>query len=133
MFCTNCGNRTDENAYICVNCGVILKGRSIQFSSANKKNNNAVLGIISMVLGILALLFSIMLFFRDISFVGMYTEIYERFFYALGYSLFAILLSSLSLILSLLSKRDNFSKCGLYLSLISFFFIITEFIVVIIY
>ena len=59
--------------------------------------------------------------------------IYERFFYALGYSLFAILLSSLSLILSLLSKRDNFSKCGLYLSLISFFFIITEFIVVIIY
>lgn len=133
MFCTNCGNRTDENAYVCVNCGVILKGRSVHYSSLNKKNNTEVLGLISMILSILALLFSIMLFFHDISSVGMYTEIYERIFYALGYSLFALLLSSLSLIISLLCKKDTFGKCGLYLSLISFFFIITEFVVVIIY
>ena len=133
MFCTNCGNKTDENAYVCVNCGVILKGRSVQHFHSSKKNNTAVQGIISVVLGILALLFSIMLFFHDISSVGMYTEIYDRIFYAFGYSLFALLLSSISFIISLLSKKNSFSKCGMYLSLISFFFIITEFIVVIIY
>ena len=133
MFCTNCGNRTDENAYVCVNCGVILKGRSEHHVHTNKKNNAAVLGIISMIIGILALLLSMLSFFYDISPVGMYTEIYERVFYALGHLLFSILISSLSLILSLVSKKDNFSRCGLYLSIISFFFIITEFVVVIIY
>ena len=24
MYCRNCGNKLDENAYVCVNCGVLV-------------------------------------------------------------------------------------------------------------
>jgi len=132
MFCTNCGNRTDENAYVCVNCGVILKGRSVHVISKKESNTN-VLGIISIIFGGLAMLFSIMLFFSNIFSVGMYTQVYDRIFYTLDYSLFAILLSSVLLILALISKKNIYNKYGLCLSILSLFFIITEFIVVIIY
>ena len=132
MFCVNCGNRIDENAYVCVNCGVLLKGRSEPKVVKEKKDNN-VLGIISVIFGVLSLFSSLILFFYDISSVGMYTEIHERIFYVLDYSLFAILLSAVTLVLSLVGKKNIYSKYGLILSFLSFFFIITEFVVVVIY
>ena len=132
MFCQNCGNKLDEKAYVCVNCGVILKKRS-EMKVVKKKKNNIILGILSTVIGIFAFIFSLLLFFNDISSVGMYTEVYERILYILDYALFSILLSSVALILSLTGKRNIYSKIGLFLSFLSFFFIITEFIVAIIY
>ena len=128
MYCTNCGNRIDEDAYICVNCGMILKSRSV-----DKKNSNNILGVVCVILGCLALVLSFMLFFHDIRSVGMYTEVYERIFYTLDYSLSAILMSSVTIIFALISKRNTYSNVGLFLSILSFFFIITEFVVVIIY
>lgn len=134
MFCTNCGNRLDENAYVCVNCGVLLKNRSENKVVKPKvKINTKTLGVVSTILGGIAMLFSLMLFFHDISSVGMYTEVYERVLYALDYSITAILLSIVALIFSLVGKKNYYSKFGLLLSLLSFFFIITEFIVVVIY
>jgi len=132
MFCQNCGNKIVENAYVCVNCGVILKKRSEPNLVKVKKETNF-LGIVSTVFGSFALILSMMLFFYDISSVGMYTEVYERVIFTLNYSMFAILFSSVTLIFSLIGKRNSYSNIGLMLSLISFFFIITEFIVVIIY
>ena len=128
MYCTNCGNRIDDDAYVCVDCGMILKSRSI-----DRKNNNNILGVVSTFLGCMALVLSFMLFFQDIRSVGMYTEIYERIFYTLNYALSAILMSSVTIIFSLISKRNIYSNIGLFLSILSFFFILTEFIVVIIY
>ena len=128
MYCTNCGNRIDEDSYVCVNCGVILKSRSV-----DKKNNNNILSVVSTILGCMALILSFMLFFHDIRSVGMYTEIYERIFYTLDYSLSAILMSSVTIIFALISKKNTYSNVGLFLSILSFFFIITEFIVVMIY
>ena len=58
MYCTNCENRIEEDAYVCVNCGMILKSRSI-----DKKNNNNILGVVSTILGCMALILSFMLFF----------------------------------------------------------------------
>lgn len=132
MFCQNCGNKVDDNAYVCVNCGVFLKKRSDIKIVKEKKNTNAS-SVISVVFGGAALLLSFLLFFHDISSVGMYTEIFERIMYVLNYSLFAILFASISLILSLIGKRNCYNNIGLMLSFISFFFIITEFIVVVIY
>jgi len=132
MYCQNCGNHVDENAYVCVNCGVFLKKRS-DIKVIKEKNNDNVSGIIGIVFGSISLLLSLLLFFYDISSVGMYTEVYERIIYALNYSLFAILFTSTSLILSLVNKKNYYNSIGLLLSLISLFFIITEFIVVIIY
>ena len=128
MYCTNCGNKIEEDCYVCVNCGMILKSRSV-----DKKNNNNILGVVSTILGCMALILSFMLFFHDIRSVGMYTEVYERIFYTLDYALSAILMSSVTIIFALINKRSVYSNIGLFLSILSFFFIITEFIVVIIY
>jgi len=134
MFCTNCGNKLAENACVCVYCGVLVKNRSENKGVKRKKRTNAkTLGIVSSILAVISLLFSLMLFFHDISSVGMYTEVYERAIYAFDYSLTAIMLSTVSLIFSLIERKNMYSKIGLIISLLSFFFIITEFIVVIIY
>jgi len=132
MFCQNCGNRVDENAYVCVNCGVFIRNRSNSKVVKEKKVNKRI-GVIATIFGIFSLMLSMMLYFYDISSVGMYTEIYERILYTLNYSLFAILFTSVALVFSLIDKRKKTVNVGLMLSLISFFFIITEFIVVIIY
>ena len=131
MFCQNCGNKIDDNAYVCVHCGVFLKKRSNNKIEHN--TNNKVLGIVSFILGIVAIFLSIMLFFHDISSVGMYTEIYERIFYAIDYSITAIMMSVVTLIFSLISEKGTYSSVGLMFALLSFFFIITEIVVVIIY
>lgn len=132
MFCTNCGNKIDENACVCLNCGVLVRKRSSNVKKKNKINNNT-LGLSSTILGIVAIVFSLMLFFNDISSVGMYTEVHERILYTLNYSITAIMLATVTLIFSLIGKKTLYTSIGLFLSLLSFFFIITEFIVVIIY
>ena len=134
MFCTNCGNRLNENACVCVNCGVLVKNRSNNKIVKQKKNiNTTTIGGVSTILGSIALIFSLMLFFHDISSVGMYTEVYERILYTLDYSITSIMLATVTLIFSLVSKKSSYSRIGFVLSLLSFFFIITEFVVVVIY
>ena len=132
MFCENCGNQIDENAYVCVHCGVFLKKRS-DIKAVNTKGNGKSLGIVSVILGIVSLMLSLRLFFYDISSAGMYTEIYERLFYAVDYSIGALLMSTVTFIFSLISVKNNYSSIGLLLSLLSYFFIITEIVVVIVY
>ena len=136
MFCTNCGNRLDENACVCLNCGVLVRNRCENKAVKSKKKvriNAKALGFVSVIFGIISLVFSLMLYFHDISSVGMYTEVFERIMFALDYCITAIMLSVVALIFSLIAKKSIYSKIGLVLSLLSFFFIITEFIVVIIY
>lgn len=134
MFCMNCGNRLDENAYVCVNCGVLVKNRcENKMIRPKKKVNSNALGVVSIIFGVTSFVFSLMLYFHDISSVGMYTEVYERIIYALDYSLTSIMMAFVTLIFSLVSKKNIYSTFAFLLSLLSFLFIITEFIVVIIY
>lgn len=131
MFCQNCGSKTDENAYVCVHCGIILKK-----GNKNKiklKNNHLLFGLFSVALGIISIILSTMLFFNDINSVGMYTEIYERVLFVLSYSVTAIVMTSASFIFSLISKNRICRSFGLFLSILSLFFIITEIIIVVIY
>lgn len=136
MFCINCGNKLDENACVCLNCGVLVRNRSqnkvIKKKKINSINNKA-LGLISVVFGSLSLILSLMLYFYDISSVGMYTEIWERILFTLDYAITALLMASITLVFSFISKKNKYKKIGLLLSVLSFFFIITEFVVVIIY
>lgn len=136
MFCINCGNELDENACVCLNCGVLVRNRSQNKVIKQKKTNginNKALGLVSVVFGVLSLILSLMLYFHDISSVGMYTEIWERILFTIDYSITALLITSITLVFSLVSKKNKYKKIGLLLSLLSFFFIITEFVVVIIY
>lgn len=136
MFCINCGNKLDENACVCLNCGVLVRNRSenkvIKKRKTNSVNNKA-LGLISVIFGILSLILSLMLYFHDISSVGMYTEVGEKIMFTLNYAITAILMSLIALVFSLISKKNMYNKIGFLLSILSFFFIITEFLVVIIY
>ena len=112
MYCSNCGNKVDENAYVCVHCGVVLKKRSNNI----KYNNNVVFNIFSLIISIIAMISSLSLFFIDISDVGMYTKISERIFYGIGFTSISISLSSpgkISLIgilclISLIYERSSF-------------------------
>ncbi len=130
MYCSNCGNKVDDNAYVCVNCGVILKKR--ENVKKNKKQNSNVFGMFSLIFSVVAVLSSFSLFFYDISSVGMYTKAYERVIYGIGFTSISIFLTILSLIFALI-KKSNLNKTGLVLTLISVFLILSEILVIIIY
>lgn len=130
MYCSNCGNKVDDNAYVCVNCGVILKKR--ENVKRNKKQNSNVFGMFSLIFSAVAVLSSFSLFFYDISSVGMYTKAYERVIYGIGFTSISIFLTILSLIFALI-KKSNLNKTGLVLTLISVFLILSEILVIIIY
>lgn len=136
MYCQNCGNKVDEKAYVCVNCGVILnKNNNINTNKIvrEKKNSNAT-GIVSIIFASISLFFCLVGFlFGDISSVGMYTEVYERFFFAIGYNFIQSLFAFIALVLSLINRKNTCNKVGLALTLVAVFLIITEFIVIIIY
>ena len=126
MYCYNCGNKVDENAYVCVHCGVVLKKRSNNI----KYNNNVVFNIFSLTISIIAMISSLSLFFIDISDVGMYTKISERIFYGIGFTSISISLTVLSLIFALINKKN---KVNLVLTFISIFLILSEIFVIVIY
>lgn len=129
MYCSNCGNKVDENAYVCVNCGVVLKRRSNNIKY-NNNNNNVVFNIFSLIISIIAMISSLSLFFIDISDVGMYTKISERIFYGIGFTSISISLTVLSLIFALINKEN---KVSLILTFISIFLILSEIFVIVIY
>ncbi len=131
MYCTNCGNKVDDKAYVCVNCGVILKNRSDSIRKKVKGNNNFV-GVVSLLLGITAVTSSFSLFLNDISKVGMYTELYERVVYGVGFASISIFLTVISLIFALV-KKSRLNSVGLVLTLISVFLILSEILVIVIY
>ena len=49
MYCSNCGNEVDKNAYVCIHCGVVLKKRSNNI----KYKNNVIFNIFSLLLVLL--------------------------------------------------------------------------------
>jgi len=136
MYCSNCGNKVYENAYVCVKCGVILNKENNNANSTfvkRKKSKSNSFGITSIVFSALALFFCVNCLSTDISEVGMYTEMFDRILYAIGFTFFSTVFMIVSLILALVDKKKVYNKIGLGLSLFSLFLIITEFVVIIIY
>ena len=133
MYCSNCGNKVDDNAYVCVNCGVILKKRTNNIRNIKVKNNN-VIGVFSFIftlsIAIFSFISSFSLFFYDISEVGMYTKALERIMYGLGFASISILFTIISLVFALI-KKDN--KVGVILTIISAFLILSEIFVIVVY
>ena len=129
MYCSNCGNKVDDNAYVCVNCGVILKKRTNNIRNIKEKNNNVIV-VFSLIFGIISVISSFSLFFYDISEVGMYTKALERIMYGLGFASISILFTIISLVFALI-KKDN--KVGVILTIISAFLILSEIFVIVVY
>lgn len=136
MYCRNCGNKLDDNAYVCVKCGILVDrndnvpSRSI---SKEKKKDTNVTGILSIVFSSLSVLCGFGSLTMDISNVGMYTKVLDRIIYSLDLIGFPLALMIVSFILALANKGKLCNKIGLSLSLLSLFLIITEVLVVIFY
>ena len=132
MFCHNCGNKLEENTIVCSNCGTVV-GRSNYKKSINKTNN--VKGIISLVIGIVSILMCFNFMLKDISKVGMYTQISEKLYYAINLVLAPLFLSFITLIISYSGSDSDkaINKTGLFLSIISLLMVTLEIVIVILY
>lgn len=139
MYCKNCGNKLDDNAYVCVNCGVLVDSNKNNNSIPSrvyrekKNNDNNVTGILSIIFSSLAVLDVFDCLTTDISSVGMYTKVFDRIIYLLDFLSFSLTFMVVGFILSLIYKNKTCNKVGLGLSLLALFLIITEVMVVIFY
>lgn len=92
-YCSNCGEKMDEKAVICVKCGVPVSGESTVTQSttsqpAPKKGNGAataslVLGIIGLICGVISVIIAVVLAFFVFGFTSTVTSSYD---YYSGYS-----------------------------------------------
>ena len=138
MYCRTCGSKLDENAYVCVNCGVLVDSNinnsipSRVYREKKKGDSNAT-GILSIIFSSLAVLDAFDCLTTDISAVGMYTKVLDRIMYLFGFVGFSLTFMVVGFILSLVYKNKTCNQVGLGLSLLALFLIITEVLVVMFY
>ena len=136
MYCRNCGNKLNENAYVCLKCGVLVDNNSViptRMSREKKKNDSNITGILSIIFSSLAVLDIFDCLTSNISSIGMYTKLLDRFIYLLDFIGFSLTFMIVGFILSLVQKNKTCNKVGLGLSLLALFLILTEVMVVIFY
>lgn len=136
MYCRNCGNKLNENSYVCLKCGVLVDNNSViptRMSREKKKNDSNVTGILSIIFSSLAVLDIFDCLTSNISSIGMYTKLLDRFIYLLDFIGFSLTFMIVGFILSLVQKNKTCNKVGLGLSLLALFLILTEVMVVIFY
>ena len=109
MYCRNCGNKLDENAYVCVNCGVLVdsnKNNNIPSRIYREKKNNDsnVTGILSIIFSSLAVLDVFNCLTSDISNIGMYTKMLDRIIYLFDFLSFSLMFMVVGFILSLICE-----------------------------
>ena len=135
-YCSNCGKELKEGADICLNCGKLVNNQQ-------KKNKNIEKGlsIASLVLGIISILWTFIMILgyeqaiKTIKVEYYYNEtiIYVMFYY-IGYTLFSLTPSIISLVLGLMSikkEKNAMSTAGIILSgitLVACLFILIAFI-----
>ena len=136
MYCRNCGNKLNENSYVCLKCGVLVDNNSViptRMSKEKKKNDSNVTGILSIIFSSLAVLDIFDCLTSNISSIGMYTKLLDKFIYLLDFIGFSLTFMIVGFILSLVQKNKTCNKVGLGLSLLALFLILTEVMVVIFY
>ncbi|MGM9876987.1 MAG: hypothetical protein ACI310_07185 [Bacilli bacterium] len=136
MYCRNCGNKLNENSYVCLKCGVLVDNNGViptRMSIEKKKNDSNVTGILSIIFSSLAVLDIFDCLTSNISSIGMYTKLLDRFIYLLDFVGFSLTFMVVGFILSLIQKNKTCNKVGLGLSLLALFLILTEVMVVIFY
>ena len=102
-FCSNCGNKIDENADVCVKCGVFVKDVKIK----NKVPGRG-LGIAGMVVGIVGIYYALIIGLVSLSLVLADEILYEeRFFFFLLLNFWPIALGFTSFGLSLAAIKKN--------------------------
>lgn len=133
MYCSNCGKEVNQNAVVCINCGAAVNNQKIQLSQPKKGK-----GIASMVLGILAVFYSLIAFASleaaEIELYGKTSEF--QFGFAIGFVLIQLVLAIVGICLAVSERKNNkngFNTSGLWLTIATFIMIAIQFIIVITY
>ncbi len=131
-YCQNCGSKITENSSFCASCGANLTvGKDL---NANKRTNG--LSIASLILGIIAITWSILMF------ISLDSSIYElkmRVFkdasfivgYMVGYTGIAILSSIIALVLGVFGNKKKINGIGITGIILSILGILASTIVII--
>lgn len=56
MFCKNCGNEIDDNAYVCPKCGVKVKEDFTELNAANDSGSKVGWGFLSFIIPLAGLI-----------------------------------------------------------------------------
>lgn len=130
MYCSNCGNKVDEKAVVCIHCGCAISS-NIKF-----KKNNLGKGIASMVLGIVGMIFALAAF-ENITDPSL---IYESSSYITGYAFGTVLIQTTLAIISICLasserklEKNGFNTAGFWLSISIFAIAAIQFISIITY
>ena len=137
-FCSNCGKEVNENADVCLKCGVMIKKDNIESSNNLNYNQNITpkvrvpgkgMSIAGMVLGIVAVswvfikLLQIGNIERDLSLnIFSYYTSSAIIGYAIGYTIFSLVPSIIGLVLSTLGMKkhkSNSNVAGVLLNIIA--------------
>ena len=125
MYCQNCGKRIDEKAVICIGCGCAIK----------RKGKGK--GIASMVLGILAVIYSLLALLvvldKEVALYSYY-DISETIGTIIGTILIQSVLAIISVSLAVSERKTNkngFNTSGLWLSISSFILIAIQIMILI--
>ncbi len=125
MYCQNCGKKIDEKAVICIGCGCAIK----------RKEKGK--GIASMVLGILAVIYSLLALLvvldKEVALYSYY-DISETIGTIIGTVLIQSVLAIISVSLAVSERKTNkngFNTSGLWLSISSFILIAIQIMILI--
>ncbi|MCI9233351.1 MAG: zinc ribbon domain-containing protein [Bacilli bacterium] len=135
MYCENCGNQVDENADICLKCGVFLKKRNDKKSLSTPQVGK---GIASLVLGILAIYFCLAGFaaFDGLEYSLIGYDGTQRIAYAVGFILIQTVFSVPGFCLAVAERMNNkngFNTAGFWLGIASFICMAIQFMFVLTY
>lgn len=147
-FCSNCGKEVNENADVCLKCGVMIKKDNIESSNNLNYNQNITpkvrvpgkgISIAGMVLGIVATAWALLslLSISEIEYsVSYYYSISEIIGYIIGFTLFSLTPSIVGLILSICGYRKQKSGvniAGLILNIITLAIVVIEIVYILTY
>lgn len=137
-FCSNCGEKADDNATFCGKCGAVInnvpmaapRGGDVVYYSQTQQSNGG--GVASMILGIFALVVGFITFFIAIGVAVAISDSYRYCYYScdhVGESMIAaifvvflpLLLSIIGFCLSFTGRdhRTGYNTAGLVLNLIA--------------
>ena len=126
-YCTNCGNKLNEEADVCLKCGKYIKKQILKKGTYNNIKTKEILSILSMIFGIISflLIFILALALEEVRSELFYETYAVRFFVSIIYTMFSFIPAIPSLILSVIGlkgEKNVYGTIGLITSLLSLTF-----------
>lgn len=105
MYCKNCGKEIDDNAYVCIHCGVRVDNKPVQ--TATEGDSKTGLGVVmALFLGLIGLIIGLCMYKSDS---------YERQTFVKGWGITFAICTVVAIILYVTVFASLFGALGYYL------------------